>query len=402
MDTLVETPWGEDSDEDDVVDAPAADEEIIERSEEESIEERQIHDVLALPIRAKPLFLNNDEDVVEFTLSESKDGLQSTSIIAGEGLFRIVETKMHQDGVPRIDLKVALDSELTGFQHIVQKPTKVEMGISGSLFFVGLILCLFPFQITMVLGISAILFGIKYAPAYLESHRLVFSSCGSTHVVDVDLVGVFKPTFRASMALIGPTLAEYMKTGDIDSTSIDELHASLRPSIPIHQPVQIDAPPQMNEQIPVGPPAIVQMPVTPVVPMVEIASSNMQVSEEGTGAIPQPTQPVVIPAPPQLSPKLNTSLVEPIPQLNPLPPPPQIVPQPNPLPPPPPVIPQPTPLPMPPAILPNQPSMQGFDSASLPLDAPLPEAPRIPVAAAPQEQIVSQEITDALMDELSD
>ena len=41
MDTLVETPWGEDSDEDDVVDAPAADEEIIERSEEESIEEKR-------------------------------------------------------------------------------------------------------------------------------------------------------------------------------------------------------------------------------------------------------------------------------------------------------------------------------------------------------------------------
>lgn len=402
MDTLVETPWGEDSDEDDVVDAPAADEEIIESSEQESIEEREIHDVLALPIRAKPLFLNNDEDVVEFTLSESKDGLESTSIIAGEGLFRIVETKMHQDGVPRIDLKVALDSELTGFQHIVQKPTRVEMGISGSLFFVGLILCLFPFQITMVLGISAILFGIKFAPAYLESHRLVFSSCGSTHVFDVDLVGVFKPTFRASMALIGPTLAEYMKTGDIDSTSIDELHASLRSPIPVHQPIQIDTPSQMNEQIPVGPPAIVQMPAAPVVPMMEIASSNMQVPKEGVGTIPQPTQPVVIPAPPQLSPKLNTPLVEPIPQPNPLPPPPQIVPQPNPLPPPPPVIPQPTPLPMPPAILPNQPSLQGFDSASLPLDAPLPEAPRIPVAAAPQEQMVSREITDALMNELSD
>jgi hypothetical protein len=57
---------------------------------------------------------------------------------------------------------------------------------------------------------------------------------------------------------------------------------------------------------------------------------------------------------------------------------------------------------MPPAILPNQPSLQGFDSASLPLDAPLPEAPRIPVAAAPQEQMVPQEVTDALMDELSD
>jgi len=391
MDTLVETPWGEDSDEEDVVDTIASDEEIIESSEQDSIEEKEIHDVLALPIRAKPLFLNNDEEVVEFTLTESKDGLESTSIIVGEGLFRIVETKMHQDGVPRIDLKVALDSELTGFQHIVEKPTKVEMGVSGGLFFVGLVLCLFPFQITMVLGISAILFGIKYAPTYLENHRLVFSSCGSTHVFDIDLIGVFKPTFRASMALIGPTLAGYMKTGEIDSTSIDELHASLRSPIPAPQPMQIAAPPQMNEQIPVGPPAIVEIPVTPTVPMMETASSEMQAPEQEGVVVPQPTQPVVIPAPPQATP-----------QPTPLPPPPQIMPQPNPLPPPPPVIPQPTPLPMPPAILPAQPSMQGFDSASLPLDAPLPEAPRIPVAAAPQEQVVSQEITDALMDELSD
>ncbi len=391
MDTLVETPWGEDSDEEDVVDTTASDEEIIESSEQDSIEEKEIHDVLALPIRAKPLFLNNDEEVVEFTLTESKDGLESTSIIVGEGLFRIVETKMHQDGVPRIDLKVALDSELTGFQHIVEKPTKVEMGVSGGLFFVGLVLCLFPFQITMVLGISAILFGIKYAPTYLENHRLVFSSCGSTHVFDIDLIGVFKPTFRASMALIGPTLAGYMKTGEIDSTSIDELHASLRSPIPAPQPMQIAAPPQMNEQIPVGPPAIVEIPVTPAVPMMETASSEMQATEQEGVVVPQPTQPVVIPAPPQATP-----------QPTPLPPPPQIMPQPNPLPPPPPVIPQPTPLPMPPAILPAQPSMQGFDSASLPLDAPLPEAPRIPVAAAPQEQVVSQEITDALMDELSD
>jgi len=391
MDTLVETPWGEDSDEEDVVDTTASDEEIIERSKQDSIEEKEIHDVLALPIRAKPLFLNNDEEVVEFTLTESKDGLESTSIIVGEGLFRIVETKMHQDGVPRIDLKVALDSELTGFQHIVEKPTKVEMGVSGGLFFVGLVLCLFPFQITMVLGISAILFGIKYAPTYLENHRLVFSSCGSTHVFDIDLIGVFKPTFRASMALIGPTLAGYMKTGEIDSTSIDELHASLRSPIPAPQPMQIAAPPQMNEQIPVGPPAIVEIPVTPAVPMMETASSEMQAPEQEGVVVPQPTQPVVIPAPPQATP-----------QPTPLPPPPQIMPQPNPLPPPPPVIPQPTPLPMPPAILPAQPSMQGFDSASLPLDAPLPEAPRIPVAAAPQEQVVSQEITDALMDELSD
>ena len=416
MDTLVETPWGEDSEDEEVVEPSPDVEEIDEISKDDPLEEKEIHDVLALPIRAKPLFLNNEEDVVEFTLSESKDGLESSSIIVGEGLFRVVETKMHQDGVPRIDLKMALDSEVTGFQHIVEKPTAIEMGVSGGLLLIGLILCIFPFSFTMVLGIATILFGIKFAPNYLERHRLVFSSCGNTHVYEINPIYVFKPTFRASMALIGPTLAEYMKTGEINSSTIDELHLGLRSPIPAHEPLQIAAPPQLNERMPVGPPALVEIPVASASPIMEITTPNSQTqtpaevtTTEGKTvtipappqAIPQPT-PQVVPQPNPLPPPQPNPLPPPqaIPQPNPLPPPPQIVPQPNPLPLPPAVTPQPTPLPLPPAMLPSQPSMQGFDTASLPLDAPLPEAPRIPVAAAPQEQTISQEEQDALMDEL--
>ena len=416
MDTLVETPWGEDSEDEEVVEPSPDVEEIDEISKDDPLEEKEIHDVLALPIRARPLFLNNEEDVVEFTLSESKDGLESSSIIVGEGLFRVVETKMHQDGVPRIDLKMALDSEVTGFQHIIEKPTAIEMGVSGGLLLIGLILCIFPFSFTMVLGIATILFGIKFAPNYLERHRLVFSSCGNTHVYEINPIYVFKPTFRASMALIGPTLAEYMKTGEINSSTIDELHLGLRSPIPAHEPLQIAAPPQLNERMPVGPPALVEIPVASASPIMEITTPNSQTqtpaevtTTEGKTvtipappqAIPQPT-PQVVPQPNPLPPPQPNPLPPPqaIPQPNPLPPPPQIVPQPNPLPLPPAVTPQPTPLPLPPAILPSQPSMQGFDTASLPLDAPLPEAPRIPVAAAPQEQTISQEEQDALMDEL--
>ena len=96
MDTLVETPWGEDSEDEEVVEsAPAAEENDV-ISKEDPLEEKESHDVLALPIRAKPLFLNNEEDVVEFTLSESKDGLKSASIIIGEGLSRQPETILPQ------------------------------------------------------------------------------------------------------------------------------------------------------------------------------------------------------------------------------------------------------------------------------------------------------------------
>jgi hypothetical protein len=423
MDTLVETPWGEDSEDEEVVEPTPDVEEIDEISKEDPLEEKEIHDVLALPIRAKPLFLNNEEDVVEFTLSESKDGLESSSIIVGEGLFRVVETKMHQDGVPRIDLKMALDSEVTGFQHIIEKPTAIEMGVSGGLLLIGLILCIFPFSFTMVLGIATILFGIKFAPNYLERHRLVFSSCGNTHVYEINPIYVFKPTFRASMALIGPTLAEYMKTGEINSSTIDELHLGLRSPIPAHEPLQIAAPPQLNEQMPVGPPALVEIPVASSSPIMETTTPNIQTQTPAEVA-PTEGETVIIPAPPQAIPQPNPlpppqAIPQPnplpppqaIPQPNPLPPPqaipqpnplptPQAIPQPTPLPPPPQIVPQPTPLPLPPAMLPSQPSMQGFDTASLPLDAPLPEAPRIPVAAAPQEQTISQEEQDALMDEL--
>jgi len=411
MDTLVETPWGEDSEDEEVVEPSPDVEEIDEISKDDPLEEKEIHDVLALPIRAKPLFLNNEEDVVEFTLSESKDGLESASIIVGEGLFRVVETKMHQDGVPRIDLKMALDSEVTGFQHIVEKPTAIEMGVSGGLLLIGLILCIFPFSFTMILGIATILFGIKFAPNYLERHRLVFSSCGNTHVYEINPIYVFKPTFRASMALIGPALAEYMKTGEIDSSTIDELHLGLRAPSPAHEPLQIAAPPQLNEQMPVGPPALVEIPVASSSPIMETTTPNIQTQTPAEVA-PTEGETVIIPAPPQAIPQPNP-LPPPqaIPQPNPLPPPqaipqpnplppPQAIPQPTPLPPPPQIVPQPTPLPLPPAMLPSQPSMQGFDTASLPLDAPLPEAPRIPVAAAPQEQTISQEEQDALMDEL--
>jgi len=424
MDTLVETPWGEDSEDEEVVKPSPDVEEIDEISKDDPLEEKEIHDVLALPIRARPLFLNNEEDVVEFTLSESKDGLESASIIVGEGLFRVVETKMHQDGVPRIDLKMALDSEVTGFQHIVEKPTAIEMGVSGGLLLIGLILCIFPFSFTMVLGIATILFGIKFAPNYLERHRLVFSSCGNTHVYEINPIYVFKPTFRASMALIGPALAEYMKTGEIDSSTIDELHLGLRAPSPAHEPLQIAAPPQLNEQMPVGPPALVEIPVASSSPIMETTTPNIQ-TQTPAEAAPTEGETVVIPAPPQAIPQPNPlptpqaipqpnplptpqAIPQPnplptpqaIPQPTPLPPPPQIVPQPNPLPLPSAAIPQPTPLPLPPAMLPSQPSMQVFDTASLPLDAPLPEAPRIPVAAAPQEQTISQEEQDALMDEL--
>jgi len=99
--------------------------------EEAEIEPRELMDVHALPIRAKPLFHNNEEDVEEFPLCEAKDGLSSTSIVVGDGVFRVVTTTLHNDGVPRVDVKLVMDAELTSFQHVIEKPTPVELWISS-------------------------------------------------------------------------------------------------------------------------------------------------------------------------------------------------------------------------------------------------------------------------------
>ena len=115
---------------------------VLEEEINEEIEEIQheMMDVLALPIRAKPLFHNNREDVDEFPLSESKDGLKSTSIVVGDGLFRVVETTLHQDGVPRIDVQLVMDAELTSFQHVIEKPTPIQFGLSAGFALTGLLL----------------------------------------------------------------------------------------------------------------------------------------------------------------------------------------------------------------------------------------------------------------------
>ena len=122
--------------------------------DEEQVDSFERMDALALPIRAKPLFHNNREDVEEFPLSESKDGLESTSILVGDGLFRVVKTTLHQDGVPRIDVQLVMDAEVTSFQHIIEKPSPIEMGVPAGFAVFGLVLMMIQSLSAMFVGLS--------------------------------------------------------------------------------------------------------------------------------------------------------------------------------------------------------------------------------------------------------
>lgn len=362
--------------------------------------ERSLMDDRALPIRAKPLFHNNNEDVEEFPLFETKDGLKSTSIVVGEGLFRIVTTAIHADGHPRIDVKLAMDSELTGFQHVIEKPTRLELGFSLGLASFGVLLLVFQGMAGFgFLGAAMLLIGLKYLPNQIERHKLIFSSCGNSHEIGIGALGSFLPTFRASMALVGPAMAEYIQFGRLDTTLINNLHAELRaPTLP--EPI-----PQINQQL-LSPPASISTPPVEVMPSVEdtqqivedepLESENKQ-DDQGVeqNLLSQAGPPVTVPAtvepatplPPPISPPTGPPVATPPPVAMAIPPPPAMVP------------PKPAPMPPPIAPLPMKPPTLG---QPVPLDAPMPEAPRIAVQATPSDEpLISQEEQDALLDELS-
>ena len=390
--------------EDETAPAPESEDlEVVETDEIIEMEEREQMDIRVLPIRAKPLFHNRQEDVEEFPLSETKDGLVSTSIVVGDGVFRVVTTTMHGDGVPRVDVQLVMDAEVTSFQHSIEKPAKVEIGISAGFLFIGICFMMVQGLSYMVLGLSMFFVGLKFLPTKFETHRLIFSSCGNSHEIELDAFGSFLPGFRASMALVGPAMADYIKTGHLDATDIDALHTELHAPVitqpilqpisqmpmlpasnPVQMPVEISEHPEgpvatteqtvENEQLPVheepqssGPPTISVVPDEPVP------------SSLPSAPIPKMAPPAVIPPPPAINPP--SPMTPPAPLA-----PPQAMASPTPLPPP------LAPMPAPPTGL-NQP---------IPLDMPMPEAPRIAVQATPNSApTISQEEQDALLDELA-
>ena len=365
--------------------------------EEAEIEPRELMDVHALPIRAKPLFHNNEEDVEEFPLCEAKDGLSSTSIVVGDGVFRVVTTTLHNDGVPRVDVKLVMDAELTSFQHVIEKPTPVELGISAGFGIAGLILMMIQGLTPIILGLSMFLIGLKFLPTKLETHRLMFSSCGNSHEIELTTMGSFIPGFKASMALVGPAMADYIKMGQLDASDINELHAQLHAPAP-PQP-QIQPAQQLPPSTGTGMVENIQQPV-------EI----MNVAEDATTTHEQ--EPVVeqstVEKAPQPSGPPTMSNVAPEPVVTPLPPapappigPPTIIPPPPAISPPAPIVAPPAPSPLPPPLAPMPAPPTGLNQP-IPLDMPMPEAPRIAVQATPNEKpAISQEEQDALLNELA-
>lgn len=400
-------PFGETSLTEDKVEQPLAVEEepLIEAEPQISSDEPSILPVKesqplqepqwTLPVRAAPLLEQFHEELVtEFPLQQTADGTKCTSLVVDDDLLRIIETRLDLDGQRRMNVSLSMKRELTGFKHhhneLMHKHQYLWLGLS----LLGVVLLVSNILVFTLLGLAFVGAGIlNWTKMHLETHRLEFANSGGVLTHTLRGYGTDRPFFRASMAYLGSEMANLLRTGTLDTSAVDELHATLAAPPPPPAPVVVPIPQPM-----VANPseASVQQPVgLPMAPSPMLATTPS----------PVPATPQMIPPSPQPIPGPPTATPLPIPAI---PPPPQNIPAPPPLmagPPvatPLPAAPIPPPAPLPPIAggMPLPPPL-GLAGGPIPLDAPMPNAPEVAVTASPVEDTLSEEEQNNLLNELS-
>ena len=354
----------------------------------------------SLPVRVAPVLAMSGEDVAEYPLNESPNGRKNTSLVVSNNLIRIIEVTYDDDGQRRLNVKAVLKNELTGFSHSHNELMHKHQWMWITSFLIGLATLFIPFigflgQILLAVGI------VGWTYMHLEVHTLEFSTSGSKHKVAFTGYGSNRPMFRASMALLGPTIAKYMDTGEFDTESITNLHESLAIPVQPVPPIIISETPSAEPQVPptTAPPPPIMQPEPQGPPTTAPPPPIMQPEPQGP--------PTTAPPPPimQPEPQRPPTTAPPPPVMQPEPqgppttaPPPPITPTGPPLPPP--LPPATLPPPLPPGSMMAPPPPMGFDRGEMPLDAPLPPAPEISVTAAPIEESLSADEKNELLEEL--
>lgn len=353
-----------------------------------------------LPVRAAPLLEQFHEELVtEFPLQQTVDGTKCTSLVVDDDLLRIIETRLDLDGQRRMNVSLSMKRELTGFKHhhndLMHKHQYLWLGLS----FLGVGLLVSNILVFTLLGLAFVSAGVlNWTKMHLETHHLEFANSGGVLTHTLRGYGSDRPFFRASMAYLGSEMANFLRTGALDTSAVDELHATLTAPpppapvvVPIPQPLATN-PSEVSIQQPVN------LPLTPS-PMGATVSSPVPATPQMTPS------PHAMPGPPAATPP-PISAIPPPPQN--IPAPPQNIPAPPPLmagPPvatPLPAAPIPPPAPLPPIAggMPLPPPL-GLAGGPIPLDAPMPNAPEVAVTASPVEDTLSEEEQNNLLSELS-
>ncbi len=370
-----------------------------------------------LPIRAAPLLEENGEIVVEYPLKQSLNGRETTSIVVDDDLLRVVDTELGIDNQRRMKVKLTVKRDITGFSHQHNELMHQHQFLWIGCFIVGVCLSFVGNVAFGVLGALSMVIGVRsWVLMHLETHTLTFSSNGGSHQLVMRAYGTNRGFFRASMALIGPVMADFIRNGEMDTSELEQLHSSLLTPIPSAEPTSQfptilhrtipqsmqPAPPgaMVTDSTPMTPDSVPAPPVGP--PSERVTAPTTQIPSPPVGpptvktALPSPASlPASAPVgPPSLQP--NAPVGPPV-AMTPIPPP-AITPLPPAITPLPPALLPPS-IPLPPAIGMAPLPLPG--ALSLPLDAPLPDAPEIAVAASPVEETLSKDEQNELLSDLS-
>lgn len=368
----------------------------VSKSESESDSEMATHvdptpSAWGLPIRAAPVLEQNGELVTEYPLKQSLDGRQTTSMVVDDDLLRVVDTELGDDGHRRMKVRMTIHRDITAFSHQHNELMHQHQMLWIGCFTAGLVLALIGPNAFGVLGALLAIIGVRsWVLMHLESHTLEFSNQAGPHSLTLHAYGSNRGFFRASMAMIGPIMADFIRNGTMMVDELEQLHASVL------------APPAPPAPVPAQ-----AMPAVPIAPV--MAPIHPEVSEAASPIQPEvapPQLPTTIPAPPAIGPPASL----PSPPQAPVrtaPPPPKNIPAPLPAAPPPPApaslplppAPLPPPMPMPPAAIGLAPLPP--PGMPMPLDAPLPDAPQIAVEASPVEETLTPDEQNELLSELS-
>ena len=321
----------------------------------------------ALPIRAAPILALQGEEVVEFPLSQRRDGRESTSLVMDDEVMRIVEARLDDDGIRRLNVRMALvKKHISGYSHTHLNLFQKLQNVWLSSIVAGLFMTVFLSRGLVALGGGGLFVFAGIAGvimAQMDLHRLSFSDHGGRH--DFYLSGWKQEPFliHNSTALLGPAFVDFLRTSTLDTTHIDAVVERMRLPSPQAPPPSEPVPQIAASSTALPPPSSAAPSVT----------SGPPISAEA----PNPTLPP-LPAPPSPA------------EIPVMPPPPADE---TPALPPPPVGETPI-LPPPPMAIPPQPSLP---------PAPLPPAPLPPAPLAPLHPPVSkaQMDEDALWDDLN-
>ena len=364
---------------------------VDEESPKEEPPEEDHPAAWGLPVRAAPVLAQNGEQVVEYPLAQTANGRLTTSMVVDDDLLRVIDTEIGDDGHRRMKVRMTVKRDITGFNHQHNELMHQHQLLWIGSFFLGLFMAMTSSIAFGVLGALLMIIGVRsWILMHLESHILEFSNQGGSHSFVLRAYGTNRGFFRASMALIGPIMAEFIRTGTLNVDEVTNLHAAV-----LAPPLVQTPPPQMIEAtVPssVEPLAPVPVPLPAPTPPSPPAMAQQSGPPSTTPSKPMPVPPTplpVIPRPPQA-----------------IPPPPQAIP-----PPPPqptqaalPTAPLPPPMPLPltlgASVAPLPPPLP-LPGSPMPLDAPLPDAPLIAVEASPVEETLSAAEQNDLLNELS-